>query len=317
MKKWVIGLLVGIVLFLISIFVFIPNIIQLDRFVTLNITQDGLYRSLINNKDWSTWWPGNIPTETNSDSILNYGYKKSTYHVTSTGYSNLMILISGNNFISKTSLTIIPQKTDTIILQWVAVIPTSFNPIKRLKIYFASHKLNREMGTILEKIRTHFSNTENIYHIKIKNELVKDSFLVSTFNKTKTYPSVNDIYSLINKLRNYIASQAAQETGFPMLNIIKQDSVTWLTKVAIPTNKSLESSSDISFKRMLGFGKILMTEINGGPENIQKAFDQMGNYVNDYHYSLPAIPFQSLVTDRTKEKDTSLWITRIYYPVMY
>jgi hypothetical protein len=29
-----------------------------------------------------------------------------------------------------------------------------------------------------------------------------------------------------------------------------------------------------------------------------------------------AMPFQLLVTDRSKEKDSTNWITQLYYPVM-
>lgn len=316
MKKWVIGLMVGIVVIIVSIYIFIPTFIQFNRIVVVNATQEGLYRSLISSKDWSKWWPGNMVLENNSDSSLKYEYNKSAYRVTGNGYVNMMISISGNNFIAKTSLTIVPQKIDSLLLQWAAVIPTSFNPIKRVQLYFASLTLKKDMGTILGGIQSHFRKTENIYHIKIQNELVKDSFLVSTSAQSKTYPSINEIYSLINKLKKYISSQSAIETGYPMLNIIKQDSILWLTKVAIPTNRILESSSDISFKKMLGAGKILMAEIKGGPETIQYAFDQMENYINDYQYAAPAIPFQSLITDRTKETDTSKWKTSIYYPVM-
>jgi hypothetical protein len=67
---------------------------------------------------------------------------------------------------------------------------------------------------------------------------------------------------------------------------------------------------------MLGGGNILITEIKGGSASIDKAFKEMENYVSDYRRTPPAIPFQSLVTDRMKEPDTSKWITRIFYPVM-
>lgn len=315
MKRWVIGLLACIVSILVSIYLFIPNVIHFKRFVTVNATHDGLYRSLLSNKDWSDWWPGNVLSGRSSEPVLNYEYKKNTYRITGSGYSNLLLAMSGNHFTSKSTITVIPHKMDSLSLRWDAVIPTSIYPIKRLQIYFASQKLKKDLGSISNKMASHFSNPQNIYHIKIQNELVKDSFLVSTSDQSKTYPTTNDIYNLITKLKDFLSSQSAVEKGFPMLNISEKDSTTWLIRVAIPTDKVLENSSDISFKRMLGLGKILMTEIKGGPETVKKAFDQMGNYVNDYHYSSPAIPFLSLVTDRTKEPDTSIWKTRIYYPV--
>jgi hypothetical protein len=67
---------------------------------------------------------------------------------------------------------------------------------------------------------------------------------------------------------------------------------------------------------MLGGGNILITEVKGGPASIKKAFNEMETYITDYRRTAPAIPFQSLITDRSKEPDTSKWVTKIYYPVM-
>jgi hypothetical protein len=101
-----------------------------------------------------------------------------------------------------------------------------------------------------------------------------------------------------------------------MLNISTADSINFLTKVAIPVNKRLKDSGKISYRWMLGGGKILVTEIKGGFYSIKKGFTEMDNYVNDYKRIAPAIPFQSLITDRIREPDTTKWITKIFYPVM-
>ena len=36
--------------------------------------------------------------------------------------------------------------------------------------------------------------------------------------------------------------------------------------------------------------------------------------MTDNALSSPAIPFESLVTNRMQEPDTSKWVTKIYYP---
>jgi hypothetical protein len=67
---------------------------------------------------------------------------------------------------------------------------------------------------------------------------------------------------------------------------------------------------------MPGGGNMLVTEVKGGQIEVNKASVQLLNYISDYNRTAPAIPFESLVTDRRKEPDSSKWITRIYYPVM-
>ena len=101
-----------------------------------------------------------------------------------------------------------------------------------------------------------------------------------------------------------------------MLNITTKDSINFLTRVAIPVNKRLKDSGNISYKRMLGGGKILVAEIKGGSYSLKKGEIEIEQYVIDYNRIAPAIPFQSLVTDRMKEQDTSKWITKIFYPVL-
>jgi hypothetical protein len=140
--------------------------------------------------------------------------------------------------------------------------------------------------------------------------------LLFTFASSKGLPGTEFIYGLIDQLKNYAADQSAKVTGYSMLNISTIDSIHFLTKVAVPIDKKLKPSGNISYKWMLGGGKILVAEVQGGPASINKALKQVEVYVQDYHLIAPAIPFQSLITDRTKEKDTSKWITKIYYPVM-
>ena len=62
-------------------------------------------------------------------------------------------------------------------------------------------------------------------------------------------------------------------------------------------------------------GKILVAEVKGGAYTADEALRQLTMYMDDNHLVSPAIPFQSLVTERSKEPDTTKWITKIYFPV--
>lgn len=101
-----------------------------------------------------------------------------------------------------------------------------------------------------------------------------------------------------------------------MLNVHKNGDSSYLVKVALPVDKQLKDAGDIQYRWMLKGGNILVTEIKGGPSKIEKAFTEMRNYVEDHQRIAPAIPFQSLVTDRREEPDTNKWITKLYWPVM-
>ena len=85
--------------------------------------------------------------------------------------------------------------------------------------------------------------------------------------------------------------------------------------VAIPVNKVLPDAGEIQMKRMIP-GNILVTEIRGGEATIDAAFDTFDKLITDYRKTSPAIPFQLLITNRQVVRDTSKWITKLYYPVI-
>ncbi|MGB8192124.1 MAG: GyrI-like domain-containing protein, partial [Chitinophagaceae bacterium] len=122
-------------------------------------------------------------------------------------------------------------------------------------------------------------------------------------------------YKLVDQLRIYIANEGARETNNPMLHIRPVNDQQFETMVAIPVDKVLQGNKDIFLRRMIP-GNILVTEVKGGRYTIDEGLKTLETYLSDYQKTSPAIPFESLVTDRSKESDTSKWVTRLYYPVL-
>ncbi len=155
--------------------------------------------------------------------------------------------------------------------------------------------------------------TENIYNLKIERTKVKDTLLVATKKMFASKPDVTEVYDMIAKLKEYIQNNGAKETNYPMLNV-RETEGRFETMVAIPINKRVKETGNYLIKRMVP-GNILFTEIKGGLKTVEKAFKSFDYYISDYNFSMPAISFELLISDRTKEVDTTKWITRIYYPV--
>ncbi|MEI8058912.1 MAG: hypothetical protein WCG67_02045, partial [Ferruginibacter sp.] len=102
--------------------------------------------------------------------------------------------------------------------------------------------------------------------------------------------------------------------NYPMLNVHEENSSSFETMVAINTKKEVTANETFQLKRM-HLGVILMGEVKGGLHTITTGEKEMSNYVTDHRKYTPAIPYQSLVTDRLNEPDTSKWITRLYFPI--
>jgi hypothetical protein len=317
MRKWWLGLLLLLIILIACIYIFIPSHFHIHRTATFNAPDGAVKRLLIDNSNhWDKWWPGTSDTSRKNPSLGSYSYKNSTYTISDIKYNSLTLSIHINGFQASGSLILMPGKTDSSYLQWDAEFLSPSNPFKKVQAWFAAKKLRNEMNAILDTAKSFFSSQQNIYGVDIMKASVTDSILLSTFAYSTGYPTTDLIYKLVDELNGYAASQSASITGLPMLNINYQDSGRYMTRVAIPVDRKLGSSGNISYKWMLGGGNILVAEVKGGPWNIERAFHQVENYVNDYQRVAPAISFLSLVTDRRAQPDSSKWITRIYYPVM-
>ena len=165
----------------------------------------------------------------------------------------------------------------------------------------------------MERMKHFLEKPENVYGMRIDQVQVKDTILMTTKISSDQYPSTSRIYDLIGGIKNYISVNNGKETNFPMLHVW-QDSGLFHTTVAIPIYRKIPENKTYSIKRMVP-GKILVSEVTGGVYRTREALRQLGLFISDNSLSSPAIPFESLITDRMKEPDTSKWITKIYYPV--
>ncbi|MEO6230295.1 MAG: hypothetical protein ABJB11_15825 [Ferruginibacter sp.] len=304
-----------IVVALCTIFI-IPGKIKMNENVFVRMKTDVLYRNLSDEKSWVKWWPGDSSRiQPNEPSRIFY-FNGNEYSIADKMIYSFNIKITSKEYNESSIINIFPYSNDSVKLNWVGSMPTSLNPVKRIQQYNDAKKIEQDVQKILTGISAYMNDDEKIYGIKIYQEPVVDSILVSTFESAKGYPTQEYIYHLVDELKSYIAKNQVKETGFPMLNIFTNDSITYITKVAIPVNKKLSNQGNISYKGMLGGGKILVAEVEGGLNKVDSAVSAMELFVKDHGYVAPAIPFVSLVTDRLQQKDSNKWITRVYYPIM-
>ena len=230
-------------------------------------------------------------------------------------YSNgVAISILDNGESSESNVTVIPFKTDSVLLIWKYDLQESMQPIQRVQNYRRAKKIRNSMTDILNSFANFLQTEENIYGIRFQTTMSQDSTLVMTKGATTSFPSVNFIYGMIGELKEYIHKEGAMETNHPMIDVKKINDQQYETMVAIPVNKELPGKGLIIFSRFVPW-KVLTAEVKGGVKTVEKALRQMDLYVNDHQLTRMAISFQSLVTNRAEQPDSTQWITRIYTPV--
>jgi hypothetical protein len=311
MKRILIVVAILLVLFLAVVYLFIPNRVKFSQQTTIHMNSKGLLRNLGNKQEWAKWWPEKNQPAGGPYTLNGRSYEPLDAKILSVPFR---IGVDGGHVIADIGVVADGLENTTVFIE--GSLPTSYNPFKRIQRYFTARGIRKDATTLLNQLNDHYATVLSVYGYNIRSEKVVDSTLLINMKEVTGYPGNGVVYALVDELKNYIKAQGAEETGFPMLNIFTKDSLQYLVKVAIPVNKKLPDSGTMSYRWMLGGGNILITEVKGGPAALRKAYLQIEQFISDFQRVAPAIPFESLVTDRRQQPDSSQWITRIYYPVM-
>lgn len=253
-------------------------------------------------------------SDTNSKSVLeseDYQFEK-----TQMLYESFEIAIEKEKDIHRSVLYVLPLNNDSIKIVWNATTLTGTNPFSKISRYLDARELGKRFEIILNTIQKYVSDTKNIYGINIKREKFQLDFMVSIKKSFTRYPTTEDIYTIMGQIREHIANVKATETDYPVLNVSPRDSTHFDLVVAVPVDRQVPDFGIFTERRMLKNGNFLSAEIKGGKNTVDAALKQLDIYAHDYQLLNVAIPFQQFLTDRTKEADTSKWVTRIGYPFL-
>jgi hypothetical protein len=310
MKKRIISLTTVLFIILLCLpYLLIPNTLRVSEATRVNIKSTSAFRTLLNNNDWIKWWPSKEVRKGDS----SWPYAGFTFTTGEHFYNAIAIGIQKGKIKRGSRLNIIPLGIDSIFLVWEYRFPASLNPFIRMKEYKESVASKKAMRDILQSMQVFLNSPENIYGINIHVELAKDTTLISTKFRTAGYPTTAEIYEHIKELRLYAQKNQAKENNYPMLHIDSMDD-HYESMVALSLNKALKNSGNFEFKRFVPW-KVLTAEVKGGYGTIRQAHIQFNLFIQDYSLLQMANSFESLVTDRSLEGDSSKWITRFYTPI--
>ena len=308
MKKWILVTAFVFIAALASIYIFIPARLDIVQITTIHCTTPGIYRTLTTRKKWNSWWPD---TQTNSHTLH---YKNNSFEITKTLMNTLEIRIHQNEQSINSTLHLLPLAGDSTNMVWTCSSPSGPNPLKRIQYYRQAVTLKNNMAVILSHFKTFAEKKENIYGFSFHEVIFKDSLLISTKSTMASYPSVADIYSLINTLKKYSAAKQAQQTGNPIVNITPLQPAGFQVMTAIPVDRSIPINSQF-FHQRIPLNRFQVIRVHGGDGVVNQALQQFQLYIQDYRKTLMALPFQQFITDRSVEPDTARWITDIYIPL--
>jgi hypothetical protein len=308
MKKYLTRIALFVLITAVAFYFYIPTTKNTHYQTLVNCTEGGATRQIIHKGKWQFWWPGQKKADN------DYMYKNYNYRIDKILLNGFEATIFKGTDSMKGKFQFDYFGVDTTLFQWNVGSSFSANPLKRINQYFEFNKFKSATENLLGDTKKYFEKQENVYGMKVVQETVKEASYISTKKTFSYYPSTQEIYILIKALKDYLAKKGGEEKGDPMLHVEQEGPGIYTTMVALPTKNELPSEGEFQLKKMI-LGNILMGEIKGGNYTIRAGEKELANYVIDYKKLSPAIGFQSLITNRLLETDTTKWITRLYYPI--
>jgi len=307
MKRKFIYTFAVLVLALIIVTLLLPSTKTYTVTENISCSKSVVNRLMTNKNKWQQWWPGQKLAE------KKFSFDNCEYHLDKLFFNNALLTISHQADSAKANLIVSDIDSGHTHLELVVSLP-EVNGIEKLTSFFSKNPFKENVTAFLKSVKASFENEEIVYGMRVQQEKVKDSALISLKQQFDHYPSTSEIYSMISQIKNFVASKNGKESNPPMLNVYKDSDKDFYVMVAIPTKERMEGEGKFELKEMV-LGNILTGEIKGGIYSVTKGEEELKNYVVDHGRVSPAIPYQSLITDRLSEPDTSKWVTKLYYPV--
>jgi len=323
MKKRLLIFSAVLIIIIASIYIFIPGRLSITESVPVTATQEGTIRMFSNRANWYKFWSGSSAINSRSGgSLIN---PDSSVFCSSDGYNfyikkillnSIELTIEKNRDSIESALYILPYQVDSFKLQWTALLPPTNNPIKRIQNYITCKKLGVVLKPMLSSMGNMLSKVQTIYDIDIKKDKIPIQQAITTKRYFNQYPSTEIIYSMIDELKKYVDDQGVKQIDQPIFNVLSTEGGEFMTQVGLSIDKNIPGNDQYSTKWMMKGGNILTAEVTGDTKKIEWAETQMEQYIADNHRSIIAAPFQMFITDRRAEKDSTKWVTRLYYPVI-
>ncbi|MBY0348549.1 MAG: GyrI-like domain-containing protein [Hydrotalea flava] len=317
MKKWILIIVTLLIIFSVTVYILIPRQATMCVTLKINANENGVTRLLQDTSHWRKWWNYGNTNNGHADTNWEDGFVIDNIHlsVTEKLYKGLKLLLTSGEKVYNSQISIIPSGIDSSYILWQVKIPTGNNPFLKIIRYRTALQLKPAMQQMLARFTAFAENKENVYGIQLHQQGYDDTYLIATKIILEKQPTPKDIYGIINRLTDFAKSKSVLvPNGHPIYNITHWNKDSIQLMVAIPISQPIESEGKFEYKQMVK-GNFIVTEVNGGPWNIQHTYQTLMQYFTDYHRTAMAIPFFRLMNEAPTKTDTLQWVTQIYQPV--
>lgn len=314
MNRWLLSGCILLVLLLAALYVFIPSEIEVRKVVPVKCNVEAAARVLADSDRWNVWWPGGGGPERSAEGHPVWIYGKGDYAVLQRFWRSAAVEIGDAGYRTPSMLTLVPHRgIDSCFMEWSFQRRASWNPVRRLRDYWAARSIHAEMGVILDGLRNYLETDSLLYGVGITKGRVRDTLVAEITRKEPVYPTTATVYSIVDRLQDFVKGYGGKVVGPPIMNAT-EDTDGYLMHVAVPVDHRAAVRDGIVFHYIPITALFLTAEIHGGEWTVRQEVKQLDYYMSDHQKVAVAVPFLQLVTDRRVEPDTSKWVSRLYVP---
>jgi effector-binding domain-containing protein len=336
MKKVLIGI-AAFILLIIGFAYVLPRNVLVERSIIINASEEAVFEQINTMKNWETWSPWhkidpNMKIEYfGPEKGQGAGYTWDSENPDA-GKGKLALSVSEPysrittemDFMEKGtgSADFTFEKTENgIKLIWSMNADMGNNPIGRIFGLFMDKMLGDDFEEGLKGIKEAAEATAKwSYDIKVmevpsfKAISIIDS--VSASSKADIGPVLSaKLGQLYGELVTFMVTNQLNQPDAPVFAIYHSwTGTSTVLEAGIPIDSEVKGNNRVNFINTYA-GKAIVCKHYGPYENTEKAHYEIDEWAKANDVEIAGAPWEVYVTDPGQEKDSSKWLTEIYYPV--
>ncbi len=330
--KWLGILLLLIITLVIVIPLFLPSNFHVERSVQIERSQDLVFQTAVDMNQRANWDPW-IEMDPDAEikvhmrpEIIGSGY---SWKGDIIGEGKITIREFIPNELIKSEIEFIaPQsmKSDVIwhfekakegtFITWAFEGTLSY-PIERWFGLFMDKSMGPQFEkglsnfkTIVEKLPDPVGRTGDIQEYNFKGIVA-----VSLQEKCNMNKITNRMFDMYTTLMAFLKNENIEISDAPFAIYHPcEDEGFVILECALPISEKIDTKDNIKLIEIPA-GKTIMASHFGHYNTVQTTYKTIQKYITDNELEVEGVPWESYITDPTKERDQNKWETKVYFPI--
>ncbi len=328
-KNIVIGLLALIITLGVIAFI-LPSKVHIERSINIKAPKEVVFDQVNNLQNWEKWSPWqHIDTAMDLKYFGNekgegagFEWKSDQSNV---GCGSVTIFASKPydsiyaeiDFLSKGkgNLYYLFKKSDSgTKVKWIFELNLGYNPITRYIGLFMNKRIGKNFENGLDSLKQVAENISTRHQLITKEIKVLAFTYIGIREKIKPVELGQKMGINFKELKMFIEKNKLKMTNvaFSIYYSFTKDEVEY--EAGIPVEKCKTGNNKIKIGQMKAC-KAIVTDYYGPYSGLGKEYEVIEKWIVDNKKKISGLPFEMYITGPITEKDSTKWLTKIYYPV--